>query len=525
MLNLNQHVRRNVNKHLTHATFQPIKYGLFVIALSFFGNAWALDSTIQHRDIAGGGYVDGSTVLTPAKSINVGGVSVTPTFNNDQFNDKVLVGSVNNDNIRTPSTADPVSTVSGNNYHDETDVVIRGRSGLNMVFTRTYNSAPSATKVDRGLGFGWTHSYLMRLKSNDFGDCPNCSNTQKPENANSKTSSITYTDERGGEQNYLINETSFAVTSPKGIYDSLVLDSPVAGQHTLNFRNGVKYIFETPTGNLKTTPNIVSRLKYIDDAWGNRLTLSYDANGRLSTIADNLGIAGRTGLVLTYDANGRLKDMSDWTARKWAYTYDATGNLRTMTNPLAQSLTYSYDAPKHLLTSITKPLQRDGLNVETRFRYYENGRTFQQTNSFGFGDTLDYDLYRKSTRVTDPRGGIREYFYDENGRMTKLKEPDGAVLLFENQNDAIRSKKYDGLGYATTYSYRADKAFTGASDSAGNVTREQDALNRTIDTTYAALDQVATVKDKRGTISTTTYASTTSSCDFTNRPRLCQNAH
>ncbi|MDO9234166.1 MAG: RHS repeat-associated core domain-containing protein [Methylotenera sp.] len=51
------------------------------------------------------------------------------------------------------------------------------------------------------------------------------------------------------------------------------------------------------------------------------------------------------------------------------------------------------------------------------------------------------------------------------------------------------------------------------------MTREQDALGRTIDTTYAALDQVATVKDKRGTIVTTTYASSTAGCDYTNRPK------
>ena len=28
---------------------------------------------------------------------------------------------------------------------------------------------------------------------------------------------------------------------------------------------------------------------------------------------------------------------------------------------------------------------------------------------------MDYDLYRKSTRFTDPRGFIREYEYDSNG--------------------------------------------------------------------------------------------------------------
>ncbi len=491
---------------------------LFLSAVLFSANVWATEP-------AGGGYVDGNTVLTPAKSINTGGISIAPTFNNDQFNDKVLVGTVHNDPVRTPSTADPVSTVSGNNYHDETDLVIRGRNGLNMVFTRTYNSAPNSTKVDKGLGYGWTHSYLMQLKSNDFGECPNCtagtnlSAGQRPENGNNKTASVTYTDERGGEQNYLVNESSFTVTSPKGVYDTLSLDTPVAGQHTIHFRNGVKYIFETPTGNLKLTPNITSRLKYIDDAWGNRLTLVYDGSGRLSNVSDNLAIPGRTGLGFTYDTNGRLKDVSDWTARKYSYQYDSAGNLFTVTNPLSQPTSYYYDGAKHLLTTIRKPLQRNGINVETRFKYYENGRTFQQTNSFGDGDTLDYDLYRKSTRVTDARGGVRQYSYDENGRMTKLTEPDGAVLLFENQNDAIRSKKYDALGYATTYSYRADKAFTGVSDSFGNVTREQDALGNTIDTTYTTFDQIASIKDKRGNTSTTTYASSSLGCDYANRPR------
>lgn len=58
-----------------------------------------------------GGYVDSSVTLEPATAINTGSVSVTPTFNNDQFNDQLLVSTVNNDQIRTPSTADPVSTV------------------------------------------------------------------------------------------------------------------------------------------------------------------------------------------------------------------------------------------------------------------------------------------------------------------------------------------------------------------------------------------------------------------------------
>lgn len=99
-----------------------------------------------------GGYVDSDVPLNPATSIPISGASqVLPTFNNAVFNDKILVSTVSNDVIRTPSTIDPVSTVNGNNYHDETDIVIKGRNGLNYAFTRTYNSG--ATDADGPLGY------------------------------------------------------------------------------------------------------------------------------------------------------------------------------------------------------------------------------------------------------------------------------------------------------------------------------------------------------------------------------------
>src|SRR5208337_3902139 len=132
-----------------------------------------------------------------------------------------------NDPVKTPSTTDPVSTVTGNNYHDETDFVIKGR-GINIAFTRTYNSAPSSTKSNVPLGYGWTHSYNMTLTSNQYGTCPNCcqntsqstpqyicaSGCTNPENCGTTTYSVTYTDERGGQHNYLVNPTTYATTPP-----------------------------------------------------------------------------------------------------------------------------------------------------------------------------------------------------------------------------------------------------------------------------------------------------------------------
>jgi hypothetical protein len=111
-------------------------------------------------------------------------------------------------------------------------------------------------------------------------------------------------------------------------------------------------------------------------------------------------------------------------------------------DPIAfrKPFTYTYH-PKHLLHEVIQPLARDGLAVKTVFSYYENARGYTQTDGLGQGDLLDYDLFRKSTRVTDSLGRARDYHYDENGRMTKLVEPDGGILLFENQNDAIRNAR------------------------------------------------------------------------------------
>ncbi|MDP3650856.1 MAG: RHS repeat-associated core domain-containing protein [Rhodoferax sp.] len=461
---------------------------------------------------AGGGYVPaGGVALTQSSPIVS---AVLPSFDNATLTDKNTIAVANNDLIKTASTADPVSTITGNNYHDETDFVIKGRAGLNYAFTRTYNSAPSSSQADTsGLGFGWTHSYAMHLKSNDYGSCPNCTSAQSPEISNNKTSSITYTDERGGDHNYLVNESTYAVTSPQGEFDALALDTPAVGQHTLTFGNGTRYIFETVSGSLKTTPGIDARLKQIVDLWGNQLNFSYNGNSRLSTVTDNLAIAGRTGLVFSYDTNGYIQKISDWSGRNWGYTV-TNHELVAYTNALVQSVTYTYTG-KHNLYQVKKPLR----GVQTAFTYYQNGRTFNYQNARGEKETLDYDLYRKTTRVTDPRGGIREYEYDTSGRLNKLTEPDGAILQFANNPDGLRNSKIDGLGYKTQYAYRGDKSFNTISDTSGNVTREQDALDNTIDTSYGPYGQIASVKDKNGSLTTTTYhASTDSLCRLNGKP-------
>lgn len=459
---------------------------------------------------AGGGYVqeNGPLVQEATSIVQPGASNVVPTFNNAVLTDKNTIAQTNNDQIKTPSTVDPASVVTGNNYHDETDLAIKGR-GINIALTRTYNSAPSSSSKDGPFGYGWTHSYNMTLKSNDYGSCPNCTSAQAAENGNGKTSSITYTDERGGEHNYLVNESNYAVTRPTGEFDTLQFDYPSAGYHTITFRNGVQYVFQGSTS-IKSTPALTATLYQIKDPYGNVLTFSY-MNGNLTAVTDNLGLSGRTGLSITYYPSSiHIKDITDWTGRKWSYAYDSYGNLQSVTNPLTNAIIYSYTpTSSHNLSSVLLPEKRIYNNashdVITWYAYYQNGKTFANMDGLNNAEVMGYDLYRKITSVTDPRGYIRQYEFDQNGLLTKLTEPDDGILQFSNTPDFLRYQKIDALGYKTSYSYKTDHTFGTASDTGGNVTMEQDPLSNTLQYTYGIYDQIATMKDKNGNTFTMTY--------------------
>jgi len=454
--------------------------------------------------VGGGGYVDGEITLEPQND------TTGEDFNNERFTDETLNSFVNNDLVVTPSTVDPVSTVTGNMYHDETDIVIKGR-GLNIAFTRTYNSILSDSTHPQGLPLstGWTHSYNMKLVSNDYGQYPNYPVEQAPENENGTTSSITYVNERGGELNYLVNDlnASYAITPPTGNFDTLQLDSPTVGEHTLEFQNGVKYVFEG--GDLKT-PGVEARLARIEDPYGNQLTFTYDGSNRLINIDDNINDPARTGLTLTYTADNRIDKITDWTGRVWDFGYDAQGRLTSAANPLTQANTYTYHGETHRIDKIAKP-RNNGEN-HTNFNYYQNGRAFNYTTALGQTETLDYDLYRKRTRITNPKGDVTEHHYDANGALVKLRHPNGGILLFGNTEDGLRNQKIDALGFETNYLYNTD----------GQVTLETDALNQTIEYSYGLFQQPTHIKDKNGNEVQNIYYQTTDIANGAIRGKLHQ---
>lgn len=483
----------------------------------------------SNRLVAGGGYVPPQDQpIEPADNVEgVQGSGATlntsgVTFNNEVFTDKNLISISNNDVIRTPSTVDPVSTVTGNMYHDETDLVIPGK-GMPYAFTRTYNSNPTTTSGPGSVNAssfpisqGWTHSYNMKLVSSDLGKYPNYSTSLAPENGNGKTSSITFIDERGGESNFLLNDasTTSQPTSPRASFDTLALNSPSTNQHTITFTNGVKYIFDSQGQNMRT-PQKTARLLRIEDPYGQQLIFGYDTSGKLTTVKDNSNISGRTGLVLEYYTSGadlnRLRYVRDWTGRQWEYTY-TNGKLSGVKNPSSNAMAYTYVAGTHLLKDIIHPQDRNGVKKSMTFGYYDNSQAYNYVDKLGSEESLIYDLFRRRTRVTNPRGFITEHYYDKNGALIKLVEPDNGILFFENNTDGLRYLKYDALGNPTRYSYHTNRGLTGAaSDTKGMVTREQDAMNKNTDYDYDVThyNQVKQITDKNGNIFKNVYYTAT----------------
>nr|WP_319394725.1 hypothetical protein [uncultured Desulfobacter sp.] len=79
----------------------------------------------------------------------------------------------------------------------------------------------------------------------------------------------------------------------------------------------------------------------------------------------------------------------------------------------------------------------------------------------------------------------------------------------ENE-DGLRYQKTDALGYQALYSYNSSRTLDGAaSDTYGNVTREQDAYANNVDYDYGIYDQITQVKDKNGNERIYSYYNTT----------------
>jgi RHS repeat-associated protein len=343
-------------------------------------------------------------------------------------------------------------------------------------FERIYDNR---VDYDSPLGYGWAHSYDMRVYRYPDG-------------------SVMLRRTCGGRRLFVPSGGGYI--SPAGEFRNTLLEDG-DGTLTLIESSGTEYAFD-----------LKGRLESIQDAHGNRLEMSYDPAGRLPLTGTSkftrdpnapgivaldyrltqvrernaLGsLTGRSIALAYHPTSGRLQTVSDNAGRSWNYSQDAEGNLIGVSGPAGLSYTYAYnDADPHNLTSLGEPpsaftllydaqdrVTRQTLNSGTVFDFTYNVAGLRTTVVETVKDSLgatsrtattvyEFNSYGNPTKMTDTFGNEFEYLRDGSGntltRTIKQNVPGTGLVLLKT----------------VTYSY----------DAAGNLTSESHAIAATGET-------------------------------------------
>jgi RHS repeat-associated protein len=301
-----------------------------------------------------------------------------------------------------------VNPVDGDVVYQVTDSNTAG-VGLDQSLVRTYDSMSAGAKGD--LGYGWF-----------MDDGADTTLTAEPDGMLLRMF---------GNQPEFFQEvpgSPATFTTPAGFDASLVLSS---GVYTLTFNDSQQvwtfghpissvYVLSTEkdrNGNTITfnyTCGTSCTMGTITDTEGRTTTLAHNSNGYLTSITDPTFTTSPVTRSVGYAyANGsdpnQLTGVTDADSNTTSYTYDSSENLTQITDGDGNvtELNYGSTPSAHQLQSIT----------------YAYGTSVAATWTFGYNPSASQ--YGGSTSVTDPKGNITVYDYDNQGEVLSVTDPLG----------------------------------------------------------------------------------------------------
>jgi RHS repeat-associated protein len=421
----------------------------------------------------------------------------------------ILIQAITNDGYRgntiggRPSIAivdapggTKVNTLLGNLFLSRSDLRIPGR-GLPIELQFAYNSNQNG--IASPFGSGWTFNYGMRCLLSA-----------------SRNVVVEWADGRSDLYQY-----KAGVYTPynASVFASLAL---VGGSLQLTTKEQIRFFFDTsrgllqriqdPNGNALTFTNTGTQLTTITDASGRSISLTYDANGRVTQITDPNASPARI-LRYAYDANGNQTGFTDPLGNVTTYSYDtghrliqvtdplgitrisyglpnmtvATVSRSTLTNTVLSTRSFSYNVPA-LTTTVTDQLD-NSTSASTGYQYDAHFRLAKTTDPLGHVEARTYDSHGNIASVTDPNGNTTTYTYDAEGNILSITDALGHVTEFTY--NALYNKvasMTDANGHSTTYTY----------DSRGNLATRQDALGNVTRYSYDAAGQLVSRQNPRG---------------------------
>lgn len=241
--------------------------------------------------------------------------------------------------------------------------------------------------------------------------------------------------------------------------------------HVLKTENGIQYYYREKNGDIYRF-NADGQAVYYGDDNGNGLSFSYHHDGSLKSVHSAAGA-----LYYHYDGNGFLSRVADHTGREVCYSYEGV-KMEAAHLPEGQVLQYSYHESGWLET-ITNP--RGTVSVKNFFD--EQGRVTCQRFPDGGKMSYHYDDDKRKVTITEQNGHQIAYYYDEQYRTIMTEDENGQESYAYNDQN-LKTLEVDRLGNQTRYEY----------DSKGNLIQLTDALGVISEYEYTEDDRICCVK-------------------------------
>lgn len=265
-----------------------------------------------------------------------------------------------------------------------------GRFSLNLVQLAPHSLAPrfeihynNKLHLDRSVGYGWSHTYLITLAENPA------------------SGSVIIRGETGFGWVYRSLGDGNYQSAP---YDRSVLNKQ-GSEFVSTLKDGTRYIFNTS-----------GKLLRITDPANNMLTMTYAADGQLQKVADSYGRE----LQFIHEAN-HLKAIVDPNGNQYTFSYEQE-NLSAVIYPDGSEKRFIYsdlEAP-HNLTRVID----DNNNILAIYEYDHLGRIIKKGNSGGSGSVEINYAPGQELFADDFQNGISPQWTAVTGTVNVAGDPD-----------------------------------------------------------------------------------------------------
>ncbi|BED94693.1 RHS repeat-associated core domain-containing protein [Escherichia fergusonii] len=207
------------------------------------------------------------------------------------------------------------------------------------------------------------------------------------------------------------------------------------------------------------------RVVAYENTQGERVSIDYDMEQRITTVVHADGLrhhhawnarylvekyTDEAGQCWCYEwnENDLLVRTTDPSGATTAYSYDNAGNPVTETDPLGRSVCTRWLEHRALPEQITHP---DG-SIH-RYFYDEYFGLRGETDALGQRCYYHRDTWGQVTALTDEKGGIQRFTYNERGQISQAQDCSGKVTRYRYDKAYRLAEETDAGGESTHYEY------------------------------------------------------------------------